>query len=287
MMKILLLGATGFIGRNLKEAWANRYDLASPTSRELDLLDAEAVESYLREGRFDVVLHTANTNHLIHPEREPYILEHNLRMFYNLERCRDLYGKLYYFGSGAEYDMRHYVPQMPESYFEAHIPQDPYGFSKYIMSKQATGNIYDLRLFGVFGKYEEWQRRFISNMVYRNLTGQVLQMNQNMYFDYLYVNDLIPILEWFLSHEPAHHHYNVCSGQRVELLSLARMVIEETGIPGEITILQDGLKTEYTGSNRRLEEELGGLRFTPVRIAVQELIQYYQEHGFEKPRRVT
>lgn len=286
-MKILLLGATGFIGRNLKEAWANRYDLASPTSRELDLLDAEAVESYLREGRFDVVLHTANTNHLIHPEREPYILEHNLRMFYNLERCRDLYGKLYYFGSGAEYDMRHYVPQMPESYFEAHIPQDPYGFSKYIMSKQATGNIYDLRLFGVFGKYEEWQRRFISNMVYRNLTGQVLQMNQNMYFDYLYVNDLIPILEWFLSHEPAHHHYNVCSGQRIELLSLARMVIEETGIPGEITILQDGLKTEYTGSNRRLEEELGGLRFTPVRIAVQELIQYYQEHGFEKPRRAT
>lgn len=286
MMKLLLLGTTGFIGRNVKETWENRYHLCTPARAELDLLDEGTVERYLRNGKFDAVFHMANANLLTHPEWMPCAMEYNLRMFCNLERCHDLYGRMIYFGSGAEYHMEHYVPQMPESYFGKHIPKDPYGFSKYIMSKMAAGNIYDLRLFGVFGKYEEWQRRFISNMIYRNLTGQVLQINQNMYFDYLYVNDLIPILEWFLNHEPVHHHYNVCSGQRVELLSLARMVIEETGIPGEITILQDGLKTEYTGSNRRLQEELGRLRFTPVRTAVQELIQYYREYGFEKPRGV-
>lgn len=279
-IKVLLLGATGFIGKNLKEAWAERYDLWAPSHQELDLLDATAVERYLREGCFDAVFHTAAANHVTHPGEGPHILEHNLRMFCNLERCRNLYGKLFCFGSGAEYDMRHYIPQMRETYFGAHIPQDPYGFSKYIMSKQAAGNIYDLRLFGVFGKYEEWRRRFISNMIYRNLTGQIMEMNQNMYFDYLYIDDLIPILEWFLTHEPRHHHYNVCSGQRFELLALARMVRRETEIPAEITIKQDGWKLEYTGNNDRLRTEMGGLSLTPIRTAIQEMIAYYRQEGF-------
>lgn len=279
-MKILLTGAAGFIGRNFKESWEGRYDLYAPSHRELDLLDAGAVERYLRKHSFVVVLHTANTNNVVYPDRAPHILEHNLRMFCNLERCRHLYGKLIYFGSGAEYDMRHYIPRMPESYFGVHIPQDPYGFSKYIMSKQAAGNIYDLRLFGVFGKYEEWQRRFISNMIYQNLAGQVMEINQNTYFDYLYINDLIPILEWFLTHEPRHHHYNVCSGRRFELLSLARMVMEETGIPTTIVVKQDGLKPEYTGNNSRLQEELGEIFLTPMRTAIRELIGYYREKGF-------
>ena len=279
-MKLLLLGGTGFIGKNLKEAWIGRYDLYAPSHRELDLLDAAAVERYLREGYFDVVLHTANTNNVTHPERASHMLEHNLRMFCNLERCHDLYGKLLYFGSGAEYDVRHYIPKMREEYFETHIPRDPYGFSKYIMSKLATGNIYDLRLFGVFGKYEEWQRRFISNMIYRNLTGKVMQMNQNMYFDYLYINDLIPILEWFFVREPKHHHYNVCSGQRFELLSLARMVIEKTGIPSEIVILQEGMKPEYTGDNSRLREEAGDISLTPIETAIADLVAYYRSSGF-------
>lgn len=280
MMKILLTGVTGFIGRNLKEIWSKRYDLYTPPHQELDLLDAGAVEAYLRENLFDVVLHNANTNHVAHPEREGHVLEYNLRMFCNLERCRGLYGRLYYFGSGAEYDMRHYIPSMRESYFGTHVPQDPYGFSKYLMSSLASGNIYDLRLFGVFGKYEEWRRRFISNMIYRNLTGQTMGMNQNMYFDYLYINDLSSVLEWFLCHEPKHHHYNVCAGQRFELLSLARMVMEETGIPGSIEIQRPGLKPEYTGDNSRLREELGGISLTPMRTAVRELIGYYKENGF-------
>ena len=279
-MKILLTGSTGFIGKNIKEAWSGRYELRTPLHEELDLLDSETVEQYLRKEHFDVILHTANTNDVVHPEQIPHILEYNMRMFCNLERCQGLYGKLYYFGSGAEYDMRHYIPQMPESYFGTHVPQDPYGFSKYIMSKMTTGNIYDLRLFGVFGKYEEWQRRFISNMIYRNLTGQVMEMNQNMFFDYLYIDDLISILEWFVNHEPSHHHYNVCSGKHFELLTLARMVIEETGISNEIVIKSDQWKTTYSGDNRRLLAETGDISFTDMRIAIKRLISYYKKCGF-------
>lgn len=280
-MRILLSGSTGFIGHNLKEAWEDRYDLCTPDRGELDLLDAESVEQYLKNGRFDVVIHAANMNAGRRTIDNYQILDGNLRMFGNLERCRKLYGKLLYFGSGAEYDARHYIPNMPESYFGTHIPADPYGFSKYIMSKLAGGNIYDLRLFGVFGKYEEWKRRFISNMIYQSFTGRILRVNQNMCFDYLYIEDLISVLEWFLTHEPKHHHYNVCSGRCVDLLSLAKTVIEITGRPADIEVAQDGWKLEYTGDNTRLLAETRNISLTPMPVAIQKMVSYYQNIGFQ------
>lgn len=280
-MKILLTGSTGFIGRNLKETWAGRYNLYTPGHQELDLLDTCKVERYLKAEQFDVVIHAANTNNFRRQADRYAVLDRNLRMFLNLERCRDLYGKLYYFGSGAEYDMRHYIPLMPENYFGTHVPQDPYGLSKYTMARLADGNIYDLRLFGVFGRYEEWERRFISNMIYQNLSGTAMRMNQNMYFDYLYIKDLVAIMEWFLFHDPKHHHYNICTGERVELYRLAQMVIEATKNPAEIVIAQEGWKPEYTGDNQRQREEMGeSLRLTPMPVAIREMVAYYQEHGF-------
>lgn len=204
-MKILLTGSSGFIGRHIQEAWRNKYDLYSPSHQKLDLLDLSSVERYLTDHYFDVVIHAANINNVRRQVNDHQILDGNLRMFCNLERCRSKYGKMYYFGSGAEYDMRHYVPQMPETYFGRHIPVDPYGFSKYMMSMLSNGNIYDLRLFGVFGHHEEWRRRFISNVIYQNLAGKSVQMRQNMYFDYIYIDDLLRILEWFLTHEPKGH----------------------------------------------------------------------------------
>jgi len=279
-MKILLTGSTGFIGRNLKEAWEGRYDLNAPRREELDLLDTYAVEEYLKNGGFDVVVHAANTNDVLHEVSKYQVLDRNLRMFFNLERCSQYYGKMYFFGSGMEYDVRHYIPRMPESYFGRYIPQDPYGFSKYTMTKTAehSNNIYNLRLFGVFGKYEEWQRRFISNMICRSIKGIPLKMRQNKYFDYLYIQDLLPILDWFLTNTPGCHQYNVCSGQRVSLRSLAELVNQCAAEPREITQETPGLQMEYTGDNSRLVGEIGPLSLTPMKKVIQELYLYYQSH---------
>ena len=281
-MKILLTGSSGFIGRNLKEAYQDRYDLYTPSHRDLDLLDEEAIMEYLRLNRFDVVIHTANTNEVVRPELAPQILDRNLRMFCNLFRCRDQFGKMLYFGSGAEYDKAHYISEMPESYFGTHIPTDPYGFSKYIMSELTgkTNNIYDLRLFGVFGRHEEWRRRFISNMIYQASVSDELRMDRNMYFDYLYVDDLAVILEWFISHEPKYQHYNVCSGQPVTLLSLAEIVKEEMASDARIIKAGEDWKSAYTGDNTRLITEYGELSLTPMREAIREMIAFYRENGF-------
>ena len=281
-MRILLTGAGGFIGSAFREAWSGRYDLSAPGHKELDLLDRDRVEAYLKENRFDVVIHMANTNDVVHKDREDRQLEFNLRMFCNLERCGGLYGKMIYFGSGAEYDMRHYVPRMEETYFGTYIPQDPYGFSKYIMSKMAerSGNIYDLRLFSVYGPGEEWRRRFISSMIYQALNSPEMRMDRNVMFDYLYIDDLVAAVERLLEATPSRHSYNLCAGKTVSLRDLAEIVREETGAGAEIVMNSTEWKPEYSGSNARFQDEFGEIKITPLRDTVRRMISFYRENGF-------
>ena len=279
MQKILITGGSGFIGRNLAEQLSGTYELKVPRHQDLDLLNEKDVNDYLTNERFDVVIHSANVNVRHYDFDTSYgSLDGNLRMFFNLEKNRHLFGKMLYFGSGAEYDMQNYTPGMKEEYFGTYIPQDPYGFSKYIMSKQAqyADNIYDLRLFGVYGKYEEWDRRFISNIICRILSGGPIVIHQNAVFDYLWINDLIEIVKWFIVHKPSFKHYNVCSGRRVELVSLAKMIKGIMNYPGEIIVANNIMGKEYTGDNIRLLKELGDISFADYEKTIQELVVFYQ-----------
>lgn len=279
-IKILLTGSTGFIGRNLKEYLQSSVSLTAPHSKELNLLDTKVVEDYLKHEKFDIIIHAASMNNMRKNISSYEMLDGNLKMFFNLERCEHYYGKMYYFGSGAEYDMQHYIPNMDEEYFDTYVPKDPYGFSKYIMSRtcENANNIYDLRLFGVYGKYEEWERRFISNAICKALLGKDITIQKNVYFDYLWINDLCEIISWFINHEPEYKHYNVCCGKKIDLYSLACIVRKVLGINCNIIIKETGWKPEYTGNNCRLLNEMGNYQFVEPEKSIYRLCNFYKEH---------
>jgi UDP-glucose 4-epimerase len=130
--KILVTGGSGFIGKNLAEFLAPNYEVSAPTRLELDLVDTKAVRDYLAANQFDVVVHSA-TGKTNRKTVVPDLFKINCRMFFNFARNRDLYGKLLHYGSGAEFGVR--TPLMPESFFDAHVPQDDYGFAKYIAAQ--------------------------------------------------------------------------------------------------------------------------------------------------------
>lgn len=278
-MRVFLTGGRGFIGRNLAEGLGKDIEILAPTSKELDLTDQDAVDRYMESHDFDVVLHTATWNATVNtPKDRDLVLQKNLAMFFNLARMNHRFGKMIYYGSGAEYDRDHYVPFMPESYFDKHVPTDQYGFSKYIMAKylEGTDNIYDLRVFGCFGPYEDWEIRFISNAMCKALHGLPITMRQNVFFDYLWVGDLVRMTEWVMRNKPKHRHYNACTGQHVDLLTLAHMVNEVTGADVPIKVAQEGLKPEYSGDCSRLLEEMGGFTFTPLQQALEILRDHYR-----------
>ncbi len=281
MKRILITGSNGFIGKNLVEYYSHDYQVFAPKRQEVDLTNFLMVKEYLAEYSFDVVIHSATHNATITSSyNRNLVLNNNLRMFYNLEACSDLYGKMIYFGSGAEFSREHYIPYMNESYFGKNIPADDYGFSKYLMNKtaEASSNIYNLRLFGVYGKYEDWKIRFISNNICRALLEKEYLLYQHVNFDYLYIDDLCEIVNWFIMNEPMYKSYNVCTGKSLDLYDIAKKIkfIMNKNLP--IIVQSKGWKKEYSGDNSRLINELGKYNFIDMDVAIEKLVRWYENH---------
>jgi len=280
--KILVTGSTGFIGKNLTEQLQLSYDTFSPTSKQLDLLDENQVKKYLLKNKFDIVLHCATHNGTKVSNKDlSLVFKNNLKMFFNLTRCYNLYKRMFYFGSGAEYDMRNYIPKMKEDYFDSHVPVDDYGFSKYIMAKYIKNipNIYDLRLFGVYGKYEDWRIRFISQSICQVISNKDIIINQNVFFDYLYIDDLIKIIKLLIEKRTIlPQHINVCTGKTIDLISLAKIVIDISGKKLKIKTKEKGLKKEYSGNNNKLLKTIGNFKFIQIEQSITELYNWYKNN---------
>ncbi|NDC41926.1 MAG: NAD-dependent epimerase/dehydratase family protein, partial [Chitinophagia bacterium] len=191
MKKILITGGSGFIGRNLKESYlAARYEVHTPTRAELDCSDDTSVAQFLKQHYFDAIIHSAAKPGHRNAADTSSIFFTNSRMLFNLLHHNDRFGKLINMGSGAVYDMRHYRPKMKESYFGTHIPADEHGYNKYLLGRMlpVLENVYDFRIFGIFGKYEDYAIRFISNAICKALYDLPITLRQNRMFDYLYIN---------------------------------------------------------------------------------------------------
>ena len=132
----------------------------------------------------------------------------------------------------------------------------------------------DLRLFGVFGKYEDYAIRFISNLMCKALYDLPLTMKQDRLFDYLFAPDLIPILDYFLLNQVKHKAYNVTPGEPVSLVAIAEKILEISKKTLPIQISQEGLGKEYSADNARLKDEFKGLRFTPLSQSMKQLYDW-------------
>ena len=131
-MKVCVLGAGGFIGKNLLSG----ADWTGVTRKELNLLNQEDVEVYFKTHRYDVVIHCAASIDQTSKETT----YKNIVMFENVVRI--FKGKLIYFSSGAA--------------LRGKPPTDPYRLSKWIIEKRIKNipNAYCLRIWGCYGPGE-------------------------------------------------------------------------------------------------------------------------------------
>ncbi len=283
MKQVLLIGGNGFVGKNLQEYFTKRDDIEvyAPSSKELNLLDENAVYTTLRNTYFDIVINAAVHNRLRDSaDLRKNEVEQDLRMYFNLEKYSSLYGKMLYLGSGAEYDKSKDICSVKETDIPHGIPVTEYGLAKYVIGKsiENSNNIYNFRIFGLFGKYENWRTTFISGACCKALKGLPITIRQNTVFDYLYIDDFCKAVEWFVDNQPKYHTYNVTSGKRIDLMTIAEKILEISGINVPVYVCKEGLGNEYTASNERLANEFAEFNVTSLDDALLKLLKYYKEH---------
>ena len=284
MKQLFLSGGSGFIGRNILEQLGCEYAIDAPSHKDLPLEDEAEVSAFFKNRHYDAIIHTAVKPYHRMAEDTRDVFDINLAMYQNLKAQvkKNRADKMLVTGTGSEYSMDAYQPNMSEDYFGQHVPKDTGTLSRYQMAEDIEKtdlSVFNLRIFGVFGKYEKHDMRFISSNILRQLFGLPMTMKQDRRFSYLYIDDLMTVLKMFIEQTLRLKTYNIVPDEKILLSEILEMLRQAAGVPNyPVEILSQGMASEYTGDNSRLMTEFSELRFTPMQTAVQKLYDYYQQN---------
>ncbi|OGG13748.1 hypothetical protein A2773_00630 [Candidatus Gottesmanbacteria bacterium RIFCSPHIGHO2_01_FULL_39_10] len=277
-LKIFITGANGFIARNVIEQLGSKYNLVAPSHKELGLSDTRSVDQFfLRHKRFDVVIHTANIGGTRKANDSCQTFLSNLKIFFNIVRNENKFDKLINLGSGAEYGKQGLIISVREKDFDKRVPEDFYGFYKYVCSQLIENHdkFINLRLFAVYGKYEDYQIRFISNAICKSILGFPITINKNAFFDYLYIDDLVKIIDFFINHKTTFRVFNVGRGKATDLLTIAKKINKIALKKQKIIVRNKELGNEYTCDNSRLLDEIRKFKFSDFDKTLEDLYKWY------------
>lgn len=276
--KIFLTGANGFIGRNIADKLSKKYIFFAPTHNQLDLLNFDSVSSFFQKnGPFDLVIHTAIAGgNRITGDGEEYAMS-SMRMFFNIASNEKYFKRFFYFGSGIEYGKEKPIKKVSEVDFGVRVPKSNWGLYKYSCAEfvQTHHKFVNLRIFGAFGRWEDYRIRFISNSICKNINSLPIVINQNIKMDYLYIDDLVLIVDRFINKRLKFNAYNLTPTKSTDLISIAEIINSVSNKKVPVIIKNKGFSPEYTGNNKRLLQEIGNFNFTKIDKSISQLFQWY------------
>lgn len=269
-MKLLLTGASGFIGRNVLlraprdweivavfnrtgdlPAFAAEHGLTHVTPVACDLVNAEAVQALAhRIGRADAALHlAANGDPAASAERVRWDLDLNTVAAVNvLEHCA--VGRLVYMSSGAVYDgLRGPVaPATPVN------PLLPYAVSKlaseryvafFAERRHALASYANVRFFGAYGPYEA-PRKITTRWLRAIMAGQrvfSIRGNGKNLIDFMHVDDAVDGLLRIVSDANFSGTVDLASGTPLTIDEIVAEMARAVGV--EIDVRHEGDVPEY------------------------------------------
>ena len=250
-MKILITGGNGYIARNIEHLLEQMgHAVIAPSHEEFDLLYRRQVIDCIHNQSFNAIVHAASIGgRRGEPDTFDNVYLKNIQMFENL--CSAIDGTnipVILFGSGAEYDRRTSIQELPEAEIYRRWPIDPYGLAKNIITRRANDfkNMHILRLFSCFN-HDELNTRFIRHSISNLKRGFPIEVHQNKMADFFYLDDVAMVIDYILKNGGP-KQMNLVYNQKIDLLGIASLIHKHVGIfEPTVELYSPGDGPSYTG----------------------------------------
>lgn len=241
MKKIVITGATGFLGKNVIETInTKKYDIwilgrtnYIPDDKfihfmKCDLKDLLNVKKCLQKVNADILLMLAWD---VTPNIYWEAFENHIWADISIQMAKDFWecgGKqIVFVGTSASYD---YEKAWLKEQSDYEKPDTLYGMTKLYASKmieklaqQYGGTYCEARLFSIYGKYER-ESRLIPVTIQKLCKNQlVVNTKGNLIRDYIYAEDAARAI-WLLIEKEAAGVYNVSTGMAVSISQIIKYI---------------------------------------------------------------
>jgi GDP-L-fucose synthase len=249
MKKILLTGHRGFLGRELIPHL--EYQGHIVYTNDLDYCDKIALDKFISNKKINFILHAAIRGGRRTKKDTSEEFYNNILMFENL-LSYDI--PIINFCSGAVYGRNRSLDGVKEEQFGEATPTDYYGLSKYIISHRCRSkdNIYNLRLFAVFGP-EEPYGRFIKNNIKNYVNKTDIIIFKDKYMSFFGIEDTKKVIDYFLlNHKTCPRELNLVYQERTSLTDVAELINTLSHHKVNIFKKEEGWDSNYYGCGKVL-----------------------------------
>lgn len=304
-MKVVVTGASGFIGRNVLlraprdwevfaiynrthdlDAFIARHDLRQVRAVQCDLLDEDRVRSLAaRIGRMDACLYlAANGDPAASADRPRWDLESNtVALVSFVERCAPEH--LVYVSSGAVYDGSSgaVTPASPVA------PRLPYAISKlasehyvrfFCERRRAIDSFINVRFFGAYGPYEP-ARKITTRWLLALAAGQrefSLRGDGNNLIDFMYVDDAVDGFLRLVQARGTRTTVDFASGKPVTINEIVAAMARALGVA--VSVRHEGKTEEYIqfrSSDASMRERFGFAPAVPFETGLKRLADFVEQ----------
>lgn len=254
-MKIAITGARGYVGSTLYKNLSLDNEVTSITRNEVDLTDYKSVDAYFADKQFDVVIHSAITGGSRLKNDTSFVLDSNIKMYYNLLDKQEHFSRFISIGSGAE----------------LYQGDTPYGLSKHVIRQSMLGkdNFYNVRVFAVFDE-NELDTRFIKGNIKRYIDQQPIIIHQNKYMDFFYMQDFISVIRHYIKESNLPKEFDCTYDTSHTLLDVANKINSMSDHSVDIVVQNDGVGNPYVGKHNSL-----GIDYAGLDIGIQQVYNIY------------
>lgn len=241
IQKVVILGHTGFIGKNLYQ-WleAGNFEVVGASSKVCNLLDYDSVKKFVSIIPDDIhVIFCSVINK--HDLDSVNALHNNIAMVDNFIRAisrKTLISFIYL----SSVDVYGKAPALPINEKTLLNPSGYYGIGKVccelLLKKQKKAlqcPISVLRLPGVYG-YNDNGKSIVSHFFKRICDRKIIKINGNgtILRDYVYVNDICRIVEKLID-KPINVTLNLATGKSLTLKQVIYTIEQLTGISANLS----------------------------------------------------